>query len=106
MDDVVVNGKVYPMWQQFVHRKEEWIGGTLREANGILGDAGSPDTEILDIRLEPSGATSAIFRVVGKRYECASDVEFLGVTGQEIGDGFLAFSGYGGHLWGIKQKQP
>ena len=29
-----VNGKVYPMWGQFVQKQEQWIGGTMED----LGD--------------------------------------------------------------------
>lgn len=31
MGEVIVNGKVYPMWNQFIERKKEWIGGILED---------------------------------------------------------------------------
>lgn len=109
MDDIVVNGKVYPLWQQFVQRKQEWIGGTLREQgdSGIMSCAGPEDgaTEILDIELRPNGTDSATFHVIGKDFTCGSDIGCLGIIGRHgFPEGFLVFSGYGGHTWGIRRK--
>ncbi len=28
---IIINGRRFPMWEQFVHRKAEWIGGTLTD---------------------------------------------------------------------------
>lgn len=100
--DIVVNGKVYPMWQQFVQKKEEWIGGTVRDTSGGL----HVDTEITDIELTPNGPDSACFTVVGKDFTCAGDVRHLGIASPDlIGDKtFLCLHGFGGHVWGIKRK--
>ena len=38
---ITIEGKEYPLWSQFVEKKEEWIGG--------FGEA---QTEIIDIKLE------------------------------------------------------
>ena len=33
-----INGKTYPLWSQFVDKKDEWIGGILEDYDG--GSAG------------------------------------------------------------------
>lgn len=97
---MVVNGKEYPMWSQFVERKEEWIGGGLKDFDRTFGDI--PETSITDIQLLPNGKDSAMFEVVGEDYSCAFDVQHGGITAGE--DGWITFSGYGGHTWRIKKK--
>ena len=32
---IEVNGKVYPLWGQFIERKDEWIGGILEDLDVI-----------------------------------------------------------------------
>ena len=62
-----VNGKHYPMWGQFVERKNEFIGGLLQEIYDCgFPIAEVPQTKILDIELIPNGEESAFFRVIGK----------------------------------------
>jgi len=34
-----VNGKEYPLWGQFVERKEEWIGGLLLDEGDSMDRA-------------------------------------------------------------------
>ncbi len=108
---MVVNGKEYPLWSQFVDQKAEWIGGKLEDmgdsvdrAFGMLKDVSIGDvfTEIVDVRLRPNGKDSAMFEVVGERFTCGFDVKFGGVAAGE--DGWITFSGYGGHIWRIKKK--
>jgi hypothetical protein len=67
-----VNGKVYPMWSQFVEKQSEWIGGALTEFEG----ADAFETTITGIELLPNGTGSAYFRVFGKKFNCGFDVEF------------------------------
>ena len=99
---MIINGKEYPMWSQFVERKDEWIGGVLRDTD--MG--GDMRTEITDIKLEPNGEESAWFEVSGKEFNCGFDTQYGGVSGiQEFGKDWIVFSGYGGHTWGIKQKE-
>ena len=31
-----INGKVYPLWSQFVEKKQEWVGGTLQDEGDFL----------------------------------------------------------------------
>ena len=109
---IKVNGKEYPLWSQFVEGKEKWIGGSLEDfrdsmdrAFGMLDDERLEDvlTEIVDIELIPNGDDSAVFQVVGKNFSCGFDVQHGGVTAGE--DGWITFSGYGGHKWRIKEKK-
>jgi hypothetical protein len=95
---LVVNGREYPLWSQFVHRKAEWIGGRLQDLDmGVC-----EETEITDIELEPNGADSACFLVSGPEWGCGFDVKHGGITAGEAG--WLTFSGYGGHTWRIQKR--
>lgn len=98
---LVVNGREYPLWSQFVHRKAEWIGGVLEDF-GEYSTTPKYRTEIVDIELKPNGEKSAYFQVVGKDFTCGFDVQFGGVVGGE--DGHITFSGFHDHTWRIKQK--
>lgn len=100
-----INGKQYPMWSQFVDRKNEWIGGILQEINDSFPVLSADDidgTEIVDIKLSPNGDYSAFFEVIGKDYSCGGDVQHLGITSGE--KGWITLSGYGGHVWRIKHS--
>lgn len=100
-DPAVINGKRYSLWPQFVEKKAQYIGGILEDVN----DGPEPaQTEITDIRFEANGDTSAAFHVDGKEFGCGCDVQHLVVDPQHGGDGWIAFSGYGGHLWRIKAR--
>ncbi len=105
---MIINGKEYPMWSQFIERKDEWIGGRLRDLGDPMDRSmgmGDAETEITDITLEPNGEDSAYFTVHGKDFNCGCDVGYLGIPGSNLfGEGWIPFSGYGGHDWGIKQK--
>ncbi len=99
-----VNGKDYPLWGQFVEKKEEWIGGTLHDSGDSMDRAlelGDLTTEILDIELHTNGEESAWFGVEGKDFSCGFDVEHGGIVAGE--KDWLTFSGYMGHKWRIKQ---
>jgi len=108
---MVVNGREYPMWSQFVEQKDEWIGGKLEDfgdsgsrAFGMLYDKKLGDvlTEIVDIELKPNGDDSAIFCITGNSFSCGFDVTVGGITAGE--DGWITFVGYGGHKWRIKKR--
>jgi hypothetical protein len=104
---IEVNGREYPLWSQFVERKEEWIGGRLEDFgdsfDNLVGMAKAMPTEITDIILKPNGETSAMFSVEGKDFSCGFDVHSGGVVAGA--EGWITFSGYGGHVWRIKQKE-
>jgi len=97
MKDLVVNGKVYPMWQQFVQRQDEWIGGVLEDISLMR----FLTTEITGIILRPNGDDSAWFEITGKDFSCGSDVQHLGVTAGE--KGWITLSGY---MHTFRFKQP
>lgn len=95
---MIINGRMYPLWSQFIERKQEWIGGILEDWDmGVHAT-----TEIVDIELQPNGPDSAFFRVVGKDFSCGFDVGHGGITNGE--EGFITFYGYGGHKWRIKAR--
>lgn len=104
---MIVNGKEYPLWSQFVERKEEWIGGTLQDFGDTMDIAMGYDgkvTKIIDIALERNGKESAFFTVHGKHFDCGFDVQVGGITGDGPSPPWLTFRGYGGHKWRIKRK--
>jgi hypothetical protein len=73
-----INGKHYPLWSQFVERKDEWIGGKLvNEDMGLVAE-----TTITDIELVPNGEESAFFRICGKDFNYGFDVHYGGVSGE------------------------
>ena len=106
LDVVLVNGKEYPMWNQFVGEQDKWIGGTLEEYGDSFDRAMELEmmaTPITKIELRPNGEESAFFEVHGKDFSCGFDVGHGGIQAGE--EGWITFSGYGGHLWRIKSKE-
>ena len=105
---MIVNGKEYPLWSQFVEKQDEWIGGILEDFgdlldNAIFGDA-HHQTVITGIELRPNGDDSAFFEVNGKDFSCGFDVRHGGISGDQDSPDWLCFSGYGGHKWRIRKK--
>jgi hypothetical protein len=107
-----INGKIYPLWSQFVSRKSEWIDGKLQDFGdpidaALMNQHGKGlyplETTITDIRLEPNGDDSAFFYVVGKDFTCGFDVRCGGIA-PESNEDWLAFRGYGGHKWRISKR--
>ncbi len=103
---LVINGRRYPMWSQFVHRKAEWIGGVLEDFGECHDGRPLCATEIVDIKLEPNGKEHAWFEVTGKDFTCGFCTSVGGVIGGA--EGWLTVSGYQGHTWRFKQavKKP
>lgn len=98
----LINGKHYPLWQQFVDRKNEFIGGTLQDMDQSWpSDGSNPKTIIEDIVLRPNGKEWAFFEVIGKDFGCGFCVTVGGVVPGE--DGWITFMGYQGHTWRIKE---
>ncbi len=97
MNEQVINGIIYPMWNQVIAKKQKWIGGTLFDYDMGL----CAQTEIIDIELVPNGDDSAMFSVIGKEFTCGFDVQHGGINGYPKNKGALSFSGYGGHNWEI-----
>lgn len=107
---IEVNGRVYPLWNQFVEKKDQWIGGTLQDFGDSMdrvwgiADKNGMVTKITDIKLEPNGEESAWFEITGKDFSCGFDVKHGGIGGDQAKP-WLTFSGYGGHTFRIKQKE-
>ena len=94
-----VNGKEYNLYGQFVERQSEWIGQPLEDYDmGI-----KMTTVVTGIELEPNGEDSAFFKILGEDFDCGFDVHYGGISGGE--DGWITFSGYGGHEFRIKNKE-
>lgn len=102
---MIVNGKNYPMWGQFIDIKHNLIGGILKHLSDSHPRIAEEEhsTVITDITLEPNGKESAMFTIVGKDFSEGCDVQYLGVTGGE--PGWVTFSGWNGHLFAIKKPQ-
>ncbi len=103
---MIVNGKEYTMWGQFVEKQNQWIGGVMEDFGDSMDRSiGLPrmSTEITGIALRPNGKDSAFFEVLGKEFSCGFGVEYGGVTAGE--EGWITFSGYGGARWRIKNKE-
>jgi hypothetical protein len=102
---MIVNGREYPLWTEFVERKEQFIGGVLEDFGDPMDRRIFPDrfpmrTTITDITLKPNGTDSAFFEVVGADWGCGFDAEVGGVSAGE--KGWITFTGYMGHKWRIK----
>lgn len=104
---ITINGRDYPLWSQFVEGKEKFIGGILEDFGSSVDRAfgiQSASTTIKDIHLIPNGSNGAFFRVCGVDFNCGFDVKYGGITPVE--PGWVTFSGYGGHIWRIKEDCP
>jgi len=91
----LVNGKFYPMWQDFVDKQGRFKGWLLLDEDDSFEPCVS--TFVVGISLRPNGETSAFFEIEGEDYGCGADVSHLGMNAAE-GGGFR-FYGYGGHTW-------
>jgi len=103
---IEINGKIYPLWEQFVINKNEWIGGILRDYGG--GCMGSDYYEgiITNIILDPNGEEDAFFSVESNDFGCGFSVKVGGFVGKPDGlNGDIFFSGYCGHTWSIEKKK-
>lgn len=95
-------GERKTIWNQFVERRAEWIGGILEEMESGFPETSQAVTTITDICLEPNGG-SLFFWVKGEDFNCGFDVGHGGVGAGE--DGWITFYGFGGHKWRIKKKE-
>ena len=101
-----VNGREYPLWNQFVDGQDKFIGGVLEDFgdNDPLIKNQYGKTTITGITLEPNGDKKAFFQVNGEDFSCGFDPEYGGIQGGE--DGWITFFGYGGHTWRIQGALP
>lgn len=74
---ITLNGKSFPLWSQFVEKKNEWIGGTLEEFGDQFCDGAT--SEIIDITLdkEESGDVSLTFHC--KDFDESFNVQYGGI---------------------------
>ncbi len=100
-EETIVNGKTYPLWNQFVDEKEEWIGGRLESWEGSEFFEGI----ITDITLKPNGDESAYFRVEVGDLACGFDVRYGGILGSGPSEKGLNFLGPLGHQWAITKAE-
>lgn len=82
-----INGKFYPMWSQFVDKKENFIGREMIETDNLMG-AKQP-TLITDVTLEPNGIDSAMISFHGQHYSFGVDVKHLGIGAKDTYPGYL-----------------
>ena len=95
---MIVNGKEYPMWSQFVEKEADFIGNVLEDF-----DMGMESTTVVTgISLKPNGDDSAMFCIDGEDFSCGFDVKYGGIIAGD--EGYLTFSGYGGHVFRVRVK--
>lgn len=107
---MIINGREYPLWSQFVENQHKWVGGILEDFGDSFDSMINPNhekmsTKITSINLLPNGDDSAFFEVIGEDFSCGFDVKYGGIGGGETNSGWLTFNGYGGHTWRIKQPE-
>jgi hypothetical protein len=90
---LIINGKYYPMWQQFVDKKAQWVGGKIFNIDmGMTAEA-----KLTDIRLKPNGDDSAmiVFDCIyeGKPDAWSIDVSVAGIGANNTGIEGLCISG-------------
>ena len=93
-----INGKTYPLWQQFLDQREDWIGGTI--TNEDMGE--TLTTEITDVILEANGP-SAMFGFNGKDFNFVFGVKYGGISGDHKGKGIKFSTPYVGTCIAIKK---
>jgi hypothetical protein len=87
-----INGKEYPLWNQFIERKKEIIGKKMMSIDmGTL-----METIIEDVALKENGNNSAMFIVYGKDFDCGFDVHHGGITESYYKGGIGFTTRYGG----------
>jgi len=91
---MIVNGKEYPLWSQFVERSDEYKGKIL------VDESAGMETVILNIELQPNGKDSAFFVINGEEFNCGFDVSVGGISSDK--KGLISFSGYDNHCFYIK----
>ena len=115
-----VDHKKFPLWGQFIDRKNEWIGGRLIDTDTDFGMQ-EAETKIKDIRLElwPKGLTkeqkdlgcvqSVVFIVAGEDFNCSFNVKYGGVLPDRsaASEGYIALgTQFGSFKIYQNQKEP
>lgn len=85
--------KNYPLWDQFIEGKNEWIGGKLTE---ICSIGGRTETKITDILLENRESDFPVFWVHGEDFSCGFCVKYGGISpNREFQNGISFYSTFG-----------
>lgn len=90
-----INGKVYPMYQQFLDNVEDFIGRKLIEHDNFWDDS---ETTITGFDLVENGEDSAMFVIKGGAFDASFDVKYSGLISR---NGNLCFSTNFGTEWEI-----
>lgn len=101
-----MDNKVFPfgqqfidksLWQQFIDKKDQFIGCILEDH-----DPGFPiaETVVTDIKMEKWGESTDIFTIEGKAFKCSFNVKYGGIGDGD--EGWLTFYRYGGAFHRIK----
>jgi hypothetical protein len=92
---ITINGKSYPMWSQFVEKKEQWIGGTLEEFGDGICDGGVTTITDITLELKPEWGNAVVFSIIGKDFSEEFNVQ--GAAGVSGGSepGWIEFYCYG-----------
>lgn len=105
--NIEINGRFYPLWQQFVHQEAEWIGGALEDFGDAMDRALTPQfsgvTRITGIELRANGKDSAFFEIKGATFSCGFDVKHGGITAGA--SNWITFAGFGGHTFRIAKPE-
>lgn len=97
------------IWEQLVDKRAKWIDGVLVDEGdsmdrrmGMVPEGGMMTT-ITGMSFEPCGEDAMMFSVIGKDFTCGFNTQYGGIDGSRCKDGRMAFAGYGGHTWYIKE---
>ncbi len=74
-EPVIINGREYTLWNQFVEKRDEYIGKTLYDDEADL------QTIVTDVVLRANGDSSAYFAIEGEDFGCGFDVRYGGISG-------------------------
>ena len=101
MNSMVINGKVYPLWQQFHGLNTQWVGGCIFDHEYGL----SIERPLKEIRLEASGEDSAALVFdIGEESPWFSDVGYIGIGGKGPNGGLMLSRRDGGHFEILNKK--
>jgi len=97
------------MWQELVDKKDQWVGGKLKDFGDTIDRALvkpeliGMETTIVDFRL-----TDKWFEVIGEDFNCGGSRDHIGITGSPkfpIEGSGLAIAGYAGHEFHITMNR-
>ena len=90
-----INGNEYPLWNEFIARKEEFIGKKLVNVT----EKYTSETIIEDMFLIPNGTESAYFNIKGKDFDCGLDIHYGGFGDSKGEESIISFSSLSGSFY-------